>query len=593
MSVRKVLLTLIVIAMPLLAAAQEQPKPASELLQATAPAAEPENDSTEVPEGGMPHYIKEETPKERQDRLGTQEDPGINPDPEKVWMRYGKRYTIRKYEKEFARFFPDRPNLVRPVAMVNFTFEIYQLNDKYVWVWMSVLDPPKTREERRKEEETITVPKETVDYLNAIRDEFSPLDPPTAPVRVQFEESSHGLPDNGSWRNAPAVADMNNDGFVDLILPPQRAGNGMPSIYLGDGKGNWQPWRVLWPTRINYGAVVAADFNKDKNQDLAFSIHLSGIAIFLGDGKGGFTEVLYDKAFPSRRLITSDIDRDGWMDIVAITEGPTGRSNDPKAKEYTALRGYLNRAKGTKWEGLNIAHPKDNTSGDWLAAGYFNGDKYPDFLSSTIYFNGTSVVHLSQNAPKKYDFFWDGKGYVIPFRSYYYAVAAGRFTKKDRDDAIVTHFRIWPPKMDQDVIADPPLTRVVGIDHISFSADGKEAKRTSIMRWAPGRAVPGLSTADIDRDGKQDIMFTRHDPREAVLLVGDGKGGFARAQVEGLDLRPLANYDLTIADVNNDSRPDVIVMYEAESATSLSVKNGSVHVYLNKGTVAGQTAAAE
>ena len=125
------------------------------------------------------------------------------------------------------------------------------------------------------------------------------------------------------------------------------------------------------------------------------------------------------------------------MDVVAITEGPTGRSGDPKAKQYTALRGYLNRGKGTKWEGLNIAHPKDNTSGDWLAVGNFNNDRFPDFVASTIYFNGTSIVHLSQGEAKKYDWYWDGKGYVIPFRSYYNAVTAGRFSNKDRDDAIV------------------------------------------------------------------------------------------------------------------------------------------------------------
>jgi hypothetical protein len=76
-------------------------------------------------------------------------------------------------------------------------------------------------------------------------------------------------------------------------------------------------------------------------------------------------------------------------------------------------------------------------------------------------------------------------------------------------------------------------------------------------------------------------MFTRHDPREAVLLLGDGKGGFSRATIEGIPLRPQSNYDLLVADVNGDSRPDVIVMYEAESATSLSARNGSVHVYLN------------
>ena len=585
MSVRKVLLTFIVAALAVLAAgAQEQGKQQPQAPALLAPSAQPAVDETEVPEGGVPTYIKDETPEERRERLATQEDPGINPDPEKIWIRFGKKYKIRRYEREFARYLPDNPRMVRPLGNVNFAFEIYQQNEKYVWVWMEEVER-KPREERKKVSDTKQVPKETVEYLNLIRDEFTPLDPPVSNVKIRFEESSAGLPGAGSWRNSGATADMNGDGKLDIVLPPQRAGNGVPSIFLGDGKGGWKLWPTTWSTRLNYGSVVAADFNKDKKMDVAFSVHLSGVAVFLGDGKGGFNEVFYDKAFPSRRIATADIDRDGWMDVVAITEGPTGRSADPKAKEYTALRGYLNRSKGTRWEGLNIAHPKDNTSGDYLAVGNFNGDKYPDFVTSTIYFNGTSIVHLSQGEEKKYDFFWDGKGVVIPFRSYYSAVATGRFSDKDRDDAIVAHYRIWPPKVDPEQIADPPLQRVVGLDRISFAADGKEAKRTPIVRWEAGRAIAGVAPADFDRDGKLDLMFTRHDPREAVLLLGDGKGGFSRATIEGIQLRPQSNYDLLVSDVNGDSRPDVIVMYEAESATSLSPKNGSVHVYLNRGPV--------
>lgn len=587
MSVRKVLLMFIVLALSAFGAtAQEKVTPQPQVPELLAPTAEPSVEESEIPEGGMPSYIKPETPEQRRERLGTQEDPGINPSPDKIWIRFGQKFKIRKYEREFARYFPDRPTVVRPVAMVNFIFEIYQQNEKWVWVWMQEIEARRSREERKRASETKEVPKETVDYLNLIRDEFTPLDPPVSPVRIRFEESSEGLPDRGSWRNSVDVADMNGDGKLDLVVPPQRAGNGVPAIFLGDGKGNWKLWETIWPTRLNYGAVVAADFNKDKKMDVAFSVHLSGIAIFLGDGKGEFREVFYDRAFPTRRLVTADIDRDGWMDLAVITEGPTGRSGDPKAKQYTALRGYLNRGKGTKWEGLNIANPKDNTSGDWLAVGNFNDDRFPDFLASTIYFNGTSIVHLSQGEAKKYDWYWDGKGFVIPFRSYYNAVTAGRFTNKDRDDAIVTSYRIWPVKMDQNVIPDPPLGRVVSLDRISFSADGKQGTRTPIMRWEPGRSVFGLAHGDFDGDKKEDLMFTRHDPREAVMLLGDGKGGFARATIEGITLRPQANYDLTVADVNGDSRPDVIVMYESESATSLSERNGSIHVYLNRGPAA-------
>ena len=586
MSVRKVLLTFIVAALGTFTVAAQEKATQQQTPELLAPTASPAAEEMEMAEGGIPTYITDETPEQRRERLGTNEDPGINPDPERIWIRFGKKYKIRKYEREFARYFPDNPKVVRPMAMVNFTFEIYQQNDKYVWVWMEELEPRRPRAERKKAAETQELPKETIDYLNLVRDDFTPLDPPASPVRLRFEDSSEGLPTSGSWRNGADLADMNGDGNLDIVLPPQRAGNGVPSIYLGDGKGGWRLWPTRFSERLNYGSVVAADFNKDKKMDLAFSVHLSGVAIFHGNGKGEFKEVFYDRAFPSRRIVATDVDRDGWTDVVAITEGPTGRSGDPKAKEYTALRGYLNRGKGKKWEGLNIAHPKDNTSGDWLAVGNFNDDRFPDFVTSTIYFNGTSTVHLSQGEAKKYDFFWDGKGYVIPFRSYYNAVATGRFSNADRDDAIVSAFRVWPAKVDQSQIADPPLTRVVSLDRLAFSPDGKTATRTPIMRWEAGRSVPGIASGDFDRDGHLDMIFTRHEPREAVLLLGDGKGGFSRATVEGLDLRPLTNYDLRVADVNGDSRPDVIVMYEAESATALSRRNGSVNVFLNRGPAA-------
>jgi len=78
-------------------------------------------------------------------------------------------------------------------------------------------------------------------------------------------------------------------------------------------------------------------------------------------------------------------------------------------------------------------------------------------------------------------------------------------------------------------------------------------------------------------------MYTRHDPREAVLLVGDGAGHFKRAAIEGVTLPNLRNYDLSVADLNGDSKPDVILMYESEQGTAFSPKNGRVEVFLNRG----------
>lgn len=582
MSLRKVLLLSALVALPASILAGQSATDAKAPAGVAKTAA-----ASQVEEGGAPRYIKPETAEERAARLDTRgEDPGPNPDPEKVWIRKGgRKFKIVRFERRWAKYDVE-PGYVRPLGMVNFSDEIYQENDKYVWVWMEEVEVA-TEEERIEASANakfFDIPKEGIEYLDKIRDDFSPLDPPKSKVTIRFEEASEGLPKGGSWRNSLAVADMNEDGFVDLIAPAQRsAGSNVPTILLGDGKGGWSLWKdYRWPSPINYGSVVAADFNKDKHMDLAFGLHLSGVAVYYGDGKGKFREATgLKRDFPTRRIIATDVDHDGWMDIVAISEGPMGRGRDPKGVGHTNLRAYLNRNKGEAWEGKNLAQERSLISGDWLSSGNLNGDKYPDFVGSSIYFDSTQTVYLSKGAGE-YEMF-DGKGTVIPFRSYYHANTMGKFSSKDRDDAIVASFRVWPAKLDPKVVPLPPLEEVVSIDRITFA--GGEPKRVPIMRWKPDRAVWGMSNGDFDRDGNLDLIFTRYEPREAVLLLGDGKGDFTRATVEGLTLPQLRNYDLKVADVNGDGRPDVILMYESESGSGLAKKNGSIQVFLNRGPV--------
>ncbi|HEX8254773.1 MAG TPA: VCBS repeat-containing protein [Thermoanaerobaculia bacterium] len=547
----------------------------------SAAAKKPAATAVAVPDGGVPRYIRPETPEQRQERLGTQTDPGPDPDPKTEWFRFGQKYTIHKFDKKWVR--PgDRPGWVQAHPNVNFTDEMYQENDKWVWVWIPEPKPRRSTEERREALQYGDYSQTAIDYLQKIRDEYSPLEPPRSATKVRFEESSTGLPTSGSFRNSLAVADMNNDGRVDLVIPSQRgSGSGTPTIYLGDGKGGWKRWDVKWPHRIDYGSVAVADFNKDKNMDVAFGIHLKGVEVHLGDGKGNFTAAYREGKFPSRRVLTTDVDGDGWMDVVAMWEGPIARGQELRDKTYSGLRAYLNRDKGKRWEGVNISERKYGISGDWLAAANFNGDKRPDFVGSTLYFNSTHTVFMSDADGGKYSVYDDPEVLVIPARGTYHAVTAGPFSVPSRDDAIVASVRKWPEKLDPKLIPPPPLSSVVALDRISFA--GGTPKRTPILRFGPGRSIAGLGHGDFDRDGKQDIVFTRHDPREAVVLLGDGKGGFSRAETEGLIVAPQRNYDLTVADVNGDSRPDVIVMYEADSATALSPKNGSVQVFLNRG----------
>lgn len=577
------------IGIPQAIVAMPAPQAAEPQAAATTTAAQP------VPEGGVPQWLRPETPAQRRARLGTYDDPGTDPDPSKHFFRFGQSYHIEKFERRFAEY--DAPyGFVRPMAMVNVQKEIYQQNDKYVWVWVAdvgVLKPevaaPPDPNTPTKASPYHTYDPASIEFFTRIRPEFTPLIPPASGVTVRFEESSKGLPQSGSWRNAPAVADMNADGCPDLIAPPERGGNPSPSIYLGDCKGNWKVWsEVQWPHGLDYGAVVAADFNRDGNMDLAFSVHLNGVYVFLGDSKGHFTEVIegLPRDFPTRRLRVADVDGDGYPDLVVVSEGPTAvfGVKSPGGN----LRVLLNRKKGRAWEALAVAKPADAVGGDYLAVGDLNGDRKPDMLASSVYFNGRDILYLSDGARNWRLYPSDGAD--LPSMSYYFANTVGRFTSDKRADAVVSYIHYFPTDLDPEIVGRPELQHVVSVDLVRMH--GKKVARVPLMRWDSTAPVSGMDAADMNGDGKTDVVFSRTSPRDVVLLLGDGRGGFTRANVEGISLQPNTNYDLQVADVNGDGRPDVIVMYESSSTTVLADRDGSIHVYLNLGPVAAAPARA-
>jgi hypothetical protein len=541
----------------------------------------------------MPTYVHEETAQQRHDRLGTAEDPGINPDPNKHFWRYGRSYHISRWTRLETVLDPDDPTLARH-GYVNFKFEIYQVNPKYVWVW--VLDPDVTPAVPETPAVEAPPPNQSrwgadhIAFFKRIRPEFVSLTPVSSAKTIRFEESSDGLPTYGSWRNSLAVADMNGDGFVDLIAPPERKGNGVPQIFLGDGKGHWHLWtEATYPHGVDYGGVVAADFNKDGHMDLAFAVHLTGIFVFLGDGKGHFTESTegLPRDFATRRIIVADVDGDGYPDIVASSEGPTAIGNQP---DVARIRAFLNREKGMAWEAVNVSDVDSKIGGDWLSVGNFNGDRVPDFITSSVYFGSWEVVQLSQGANRWKAVNTDGD--LIPSMSYYLASTTGKFVKGSKtDDAIVSYTRFWPNDLDTRILSQPEIMELTEVDRFVFAKDGS-MKRIPIARWNGHIGVRGLAAGDFDGDGNLDFVVTREEPdhREVMILLGDGKGGFTRANVQGLTLEDNDLYDIKIADVNGDGHPDVILMYEAMEnrrddfmRMAISGRPGSIKVFLNRG----------
>jgi hypothetical protein len=119
-----------------------------------------------------------------------------------------------------------------------------------------------------------------------------------------------------------AVADLRNNGILDLVMTGGAAGSF--AVFLGNGDGTFQPM-VVYLTGIPQ-AVAVADFNGDGKPDVIVGNNdseqgISGVTVFLGRGNGTFKKgYFYSVGEQPVALAAADFNGDKKPDI-AIADG--------------------------------------------------------------------------------------------------------------------------------------------------------------------------------------------------------------------------------------------------------------------------------
>jgi hypothetical protein len=141
-----------------------------------------------------------------------------------------------------------------------------------------------------------------------------------------FQSFSNTNYSTGFCTPAVAVGDFSGDGFLDMAAPnlgpDYCAFGGLAAVLLGNGNGTFQP-EVEYPANSNagVGGVAVADVNGDGKLDLLVTSGLYGpglVSVLLGIGDGTFqapTTFSTDGTYTTA-IVTADLNGDGKPDIV-------------------------------------------------------------------------------------------------------------------------------------------------------------------------------------------------------------------------------------------------------------------------------------
>jgi len=126
-----------------------------------------------------------------------------------------------------------------------------------------------------------------------------------------------------TWCRMPAIADLDNDGNLDIVFGNEGDGEDkLGHIFYSDGTRNTTKWRHVNVEGTNRsGQLNVADLNNDGFLDIIFtwgSREDNFFYIYYGDKNGSYSidnRVKIEGAW-AKTMSVADVDKDGWLDLL-------------------------------------------------------------------------------------------------------------------------------------------------------------------------------------------------------------------------------------------------------------------------------------
>jgi hypothetical protein len=287
------------------------------------------------------------------------------------------------------------------------------------------------------------------------------------------------------------------------------------------------------PFRIGEGVSRPAlgDVNRDGHIDVVLGYGTGSGASFvvlLGDGKGGFTKGHPCAAEGAPDIVPAlgDLDEDGTLDLVGVSHDRDDlwklRGNGQGGFQAFPGKRYLMKQSGRH-------HTHDVVVND------INGDSHLDVLTTNADDNAVSLG------------LGNGKGG--------FALAPGSPFPAGNHP----YSGLSLADLNGDKALDIVVPNVHGNAVSALLGNGKGLfKLAGGAPWPVGPRPSVTSVADVNGDGKPDIVATHDDDALLAVLIGDGKGGFKNAPGSPYAL-PQRAWGIACGDLNADGKIDLLL----------------------------------